>query len=78
MKTYWNFSDINSIDYIQELINEGWETIFHCHYNTILLNNKNTVTYTIPKNTIISGNLRFAFKRYQFLVDYHTFRQMNL
>jgi hypothetical protein len=78
MKTYWDFPEISSIDYIQELINDGWDNIFHCHYNTILLNNISTVTYTIPKNNTISGNLRFAFKRYQFLVDYHTFRLMNL
>ena len=78
MKTYWNFSDINSIDYIQEIRNDGWENIIQCPFNTILFSNTSTVTYTVPNNNIISGNLRFAFKRYQFLVDYHTFRQMNL
>jgi hypothetical protein len=78
MKTYWNFPDINSNEYIEELSNDGWGKIFKCPNYTILLNDSSNVSFTIPNNVTISGNLRFAYKRYQFLVDYNTFRLMNL
>jgi hypothetical protein len=71
MKTYWVFNDLKSEEYIKELENDGWNEKHQYPFNTILLNGNNEVTYTIANNSIISGNLRFAFKRYQFLVSGH-------
>jgi hypothetical protein len=78
MKTYWNFSDLSSEEYIKELENCGWIEKYQYPFNTILLNENNEVTYTIANNSIVSGNLRFAFKRYQFLVSASMHRLMSM
>lgn len=76
MITYWNFDAISSQNYIDELIQEGWYKKFECPFHTILINPNSPVTYSIPNNETISGSLRFAFKRYQFLMDGKSFYRM--
>lgn len=78
MKTYWNFIDLNSDEYIRELENDGWNEKYQYPFNTILLNINTVVTYTISNNALISGNLRFALKRYQFLISGSMHRLMNM
>jgi hypothetical protein len=75
IKTYWNFNQLESEEYVKELKNDGWSNEFYCPFHTILLNNSSQVTYTIPHNKIISGSLRFAFKRYQFVTDGSSYRR---
>jgi len=36
MKTYWNFSDMMSDEYISELENDGWDEKYIYPFNTIL------------------------------------------
>ena len=76
MHTYWNFDSISSEEYMKELREEGWTKEFNCPFHTVLLKEFNPVTYSIPHNETISGSLRFAFKRYQFLMDGSTYHQM--
>ena len=76
MQTYWNFNATPSQEYVKELKDEGWTKEFVGPFHTILLKEFNPVTYSIPHDEIISGSLRFAFKRYQFLMDGRTYHEM--
>lgn len=70
--------DINRADFIAELREFGWTKEYNGTYNTVLLQEGNKVTYTVPKKEIIIDDMVLWFRQLRFQISARQFKIENL
>nr|WP_320119530.1 hypothetical protein [uncultured Marinifilum sp.] len=78
MKMYdANNTDIKRTEFITQLKERGWDKEYDGAYNTVLFNDTNKVTYTVPKTEMISESMRFSFNKLQFQISAKMAREQD-